>query len=58
MTEIKFHLILRKKSNFSFGLSIPASKFLDINLLSIRGTDLGFGVSYKANYSKEYNPKK
>jgi len=42
-----------KKSDFSFGISIPASKFLDINLFRHRGTSIGLGVSYKANYSKE-----
>ena len=46
------HLIL-KKSDFSFGISIPASKFLDINLFRHRGTSIDLGVSYKANYSKE-----
>ncbi len=45
-------LDLKKDSNYSFGLSIPASKFVDINLFRHRGTSLGFGVSYKANYSK------
>ena len=48
---------LEKKSNYSYGISIPASKFLDINLFRHRGTDLGFGFSYKANYSKSLIPK-
>ncbi len=48
---------LYKKSNYSFGLSIPASKYLDINLFRHRGVNLGFGVSYKANYSKDIIPK-
>ena len=48
----------RKESNYSFGLSIPASKFVDINLFRHRGTKLGFGVSYKANYSKPFIRKK
>jgi len=43
---------LTKDSNFSYGLSIPASRFVDINLFRHRGTSIGFGVSYKANYSK------
>ena len=43
---------VKKKSNFSFGLAIPASEFIDINIFKHRGTDLGFGLSYKANYSK------
>ena len=30
-----------KKSDFSFGISIPASKFLDINLFRHRGTSIG-----------------
>lgn len=50
-------LDLRKESNYSFGLSIPASKFVDINLFRHRGTSLGFGVSYKANYSKPFIKK-
>ena len=49
---------LRKESSYSFGLSIPASKFVDINLFRHRGADLGFGVSYKANYSKPFIEKK
>ena len=48
----------RKESNYSFGFSIPASKFVDINLFRHRGTNLGFGVSYKANYSKPFIRKK
>ena len=44
---------LPKDSDYSFGLSIPASKFLDISLFRHRGIDLGFGISYKTNYSKE-----
>ena len=48
---------LEKKSNYSFGLSIPASKYLDINLFRHRGTNLGLGVSYKADYSKNIIPK-
>ncbi len=48
---------LYKKSNYSFGLSIPASKYLDINLFRHRGADFGLGVSYKANYSKNIIPK-
>ncbi len=48
---------LEKKSNFSYGLTIPASKYLDINLFKHRGTDIGFGLSYKANYSKIIIPK-
>ena len=48
---------LEKKSNFSYGLTIPASKYIDINLFKHRGTDIGFGLSYKANYSKKIIPK-
>ncbi len=48
---------LDKVSDFSFGLSIPATKYVDINLFKHRGTDLGFGISYKANYSKQIVPK-
>ena len=48
----------RKESNYSFGLSIPASKFVDVNLFRHRGTSLGFGVSYKANYSEPFIRKK
>ncbi len=48
---------LKKKSDYSFGLSIPASKYLDINLFKHRGVDIGFGFSYKANYSKQIIPK-
>ena len=44
---------LKKESDYSFGLSIPASKYFDINLFKHRGVDLGFGFSYKANYSKQ-----
>lgn len=44
-----FNLV--KSSNYGYGLSIPASKFIDINLFKHRGIDLGFGVSYKANYA-------
>ena len=44
---------LKKDSNYSFGLSIPATKYVDINIFKHRGTDLGFGISYKANYSKD-----
>ena len=43
---------MKKDSNYSFGLSIPATKYVDINIYKHRGTDLGFGISYKANYSK------
>ncbi len=43
---------LDRKSNFSFGLAIPASNLIDINIFRHRGTDLGFSLSYKANYSK------
>ncbi len=46
-----------KKSDFSYGLSIPASNFVDINLFRHRGTSLGFGFSYKANYTKDLIPK-
>ena len=42
-----------KESDFAFGLSIPASKFLDINLFKHRGNSLGFGISYKANYANQ-----
>lgn len=42
----------RKSSDYSFGLAIPASRFIDLNIFKHRGTDLGFGISYKANYSK------
>jgi hypothetical protein len=48
---------LKKESNYSFGLSIPASDFLDINLFRHRGTSLGFGFSFKANYSNPIIPK-
>ncbi len=48
---------LEKKSNYSFGLSIPASKYVDINLFKHRGIDLGFGLSYKANYATPIVPK-
>ena len=48
---------LYKKSDINWGLTIPASKYLDINLFRIRGTNLGFGISYKANYSEEIIPK-
>tara|TARA_B100000941_G_C28502926_1_gene555451 strand:+ start:332 stop:2227 length:1896 start_codon:yes stop_codon:yes gene_type:complete len=44
---------IKKKSNYSFGIAIPASKFVDVNIFRHRGTSLGFGVSYKANYSEE-----
>ncbi len=44
---------LRKDSNYSFGLSIPASNFIDINIFKHRGVDIGFGLSYKADYSKQ-----
>ncbi len=44
---------LRKDSDYSFGLSIPASNFIDINIFKHRGVDIGFGLSYKANYSKQ-----
>ncbi len=43
---------LYKTSDYSFGLSIPASNLIDINLFKHRGVDFGFGISYKANYSK------
>lgn len=46
-----------KDSDFSFGLSIPASEYVDINLFKHRGVNLGFGISYKANYSKQIIPK-
>ena len=48
---------IQKDSDFSYGISIPASKFIDINLFKHRGIDLGFSVSYKANYSKDIIPK-
>ena len=48
---------LRKDSNYSFGLAIPASEYFDINLFKHRGVDIGFGLSYKANYSKQIVPK-
>ncbi len=48
---------IQKDSDFSYGISIPASKFIDINLFKHRGVDLGFSVSYKANYSKDIIPK-
>ncbi len=48
---------IKKKSNYSFGIAIPASKFIDVNIFRHRGTSLGFGVSYKANYSEEIIPK-
>ena len=51
------YLGLEKETDFNWGLAIPASDFLDINLFKIRGTDLGFGISYKANYSEEIIPK-
>tara|TARA_B100000035_G_scaffold291748_1_gene279847 strand:- start:4396 stop:6429 length:2034 start_codon:yes stop_codon:yes gene_type:complete len=44
---------LRKDSDYSFGLSIPASNFIDINIFKHRGVDIGFGLSYKADYSKQ-----
>ncbi len=44
--------LIDKKSNYSFGLAIPASKLIDINIFKHRGIDLGFGISYKANYSE------
>ena len=46
-----------KKSDLSYGLSIPASKFIDLNIFKHRGIDLGLSVSYKANYAKEIIPK-
>ena len=52
------HFNLRKNSDYSFGLSIPASNFIDINIFKHRGVDIGFGISYKANYSKHDNSKK
>ena len=48
---------LPKKSNFNVGLSIPTNNLLDLNLFSNRGSELGFGFSYKANYSKMIVPK-
>ena len=48
---------LPKKSNFNIGLSIPTNNLLDLNLFSNRGSELGFGFSYKANYSKMIVPK-
>jgi hypothetical protein len=48
---------LSKKSNSSYGISIPASKFIDLNIFRHRGTEFGFGISYKANYSKSLIPK-
>ena len=44
---------LKKTSNYSYGLSIPASKLVDVNLFKHRGEDIGIGVSFKANYSEE-----
>ena len=43
---------IKKKSDYSFGIAIPASKFVDLNIFRHRGTSLGFGISYKANYSE------
>ena len=43
---------MRKKIFLSYGLAIPASNFVDINLFRIRGQDIGLSFSYKANYSK------
>ena len=34
---------LYKTSDYSFGLSIPASNLIDINLFKHRGVDFGFG---------------
>ncbi len=48
---------LKKESNYSFGLAIPASEYFDINLFKHRGVDIGFGLSYKANYSRQIVPK-
>ena len=48
---------LKKESDYSFGLAIPASKYFDINLFKHRGVDIGFGLSYKANYSRQLIPK-
>ncbi len=48
---------LKKESNYSFGLAIPASEYFDINLFKHRGIDIGFGLSYKANYAKNIVPK-
>ncbi len=48
---------LKKDSDYSFGLSIPASSYIDVNLFKHRGVDLGFGISYKANYSENIIPK-
>lgn len=44
---------IKKDSDYSFGIAIPASKFIDINLFKNRGNSLGFGISYKANYSED-----
>lgn len=48
---------IKKESNWSYGLSIPASRYVDINLFKHRGVDLGFSISYKANYSNDIVPK-
>ena len=48
---------LKKESDYNFGLAIPASKYFDINLFKHRGVDIGFGLSYKANYSRQLIPK-
>ncbi len=48
---------LPKKSNFNFGLSIPTNNLFDLNLFSNKGSEFGFGFSYKANYSKMIVPK-
>ena len=41
-----------RKSDYAFGLAIPASDLVDINIYRHRGADIGFGISYKSNYSK------
>lgn len=41
-----------RKSDYAFGLAIPASDLIDINIYRHRGADIGFGISYKSNYSK------
>ena len=40
-----------RKSDYAFGLAIPASDLVDINIFRHRGADIGFGISYKSNYS-------
>ena len=54
---------LNKRSNYSYGISIPASKYVDVNIFRHRGKDLGISLSYKANYSENivkkniFNPR-